>query len=216
MTTAVRRLKTGDFVSSTMFLAFVSFMYGVLHAVGPGHGKFVISSYALANEQTVRRGIVLSFMAALVQALSAIALVSVAIMVFRATSVEMRQVEAWLEMVSWGLIAGLGLWMLWRQVGPLLAARNACWQRRCRSQVTIDHAHDHGHNHDHHAHGHHDHGHDHGCAPLPAPPTMSTTSIADICTCRRRVRCRERGHGVRHGRWRCRSACGHAPGPFSC
>ena len=159
MTTAVRRLKTGDFVSSTMFLAFVSFMYGVLHAVGPGHGKFVISSYALANEQTVRRGIVLSFMAALVQALSAIALVSVAIMVFRATSVEMRQVEAWLELVSWGLIAGLGMWMLWRQVGPLLAGRGAA-----AAAGAGHHHHDHAHGHDHAHHDKSHHGHGHGVA----------------------------------------------------
>ena len=37
----------------------ISFMYGIFHAAGPGHGKAVISSYLLANEETWRRGIVL-------------------------------------------------------------------------------------------------------------------------------------------------------------
>ena len=37
----------------------ISFVYGVFHAVGPGHGKAVISSYLVANEETWRRGVVL-------------------------------------------------------------------------------------------------------------------------------------------------------------
>lgn len=147
MTGAVRRLKTGDVVSSTAFLAFVSFMYGVLHAVGPGHGKFVIASYALANEQTVRRGIALSFMAAVIQALSAIVLVLIATAVLKATSIQMRATEAWLESLSWALVAAVGAWLLWRQVGPLLPASRGA-------------QHDHGHAHD-HAHHDHDDGHAH-------------------------------------------------------
>jgi High-affinity nickel-transport protein len=42
----------------------VSFVYGIFHAAGPGHGKAVISSYLLANEETWRRGITLSFASA--------------------------------------------------------------------------------------------------------------------------------------------------------
>jgi nickel/cobalt exporter len=38
----------------------ISFLYGVFNAVGPGHGKAVISSYLVANEETWRRGVVLS------------------------------------------------------------------------------------------------------------------------------------------------------------
>ena len=43
----------------------ISFAYGIFHAAGPGHGKAVISSYLVANEETARRGIVLSFVSAL-------------------------------------------------------------------------------------------------------------------------------------------------------
>src|SRR6266705_3448245 len=64
----------------------LSFLYGIFHAAGPGHGKAVISSYLVANDETWRRGIVLSFAAAFVQALAAVALVGVAAVIFRATS----------------------------------------------------------------------------------------------------------------------------------
>ena len=51
----------------------ISFAYGIFHAAGPGHGKAVISSYLVANEETARRGIVLSFASALMQSLVAVA-----------------------------------------------------------------------------------------------------------------------------------------------
>src|SRR6202162_4308884 len=51
----------------------ISFLYGIFHAAGPGHGKAVISSYLLANDETWRRGVVLSFASALLQAVVAMA-----------------------------------------------------------------------------------------------------------------------------------------------
>ena len=56
----------------------MSFLYGIFHAAGPGHGKAVISSYMVANEETWRRGVVLSFASALLQALVAVVLVGIA------------------------------------------------------------------------------------------------------------------------------------------
>ena len=149
MTTAVRQLKSGDVATSAGILALISFLYGVLHAVGPGHGKFVISSYALANERTVRRGILLSFMAAFVQALSAIVIVGLLAIVLNATSLHIRATEAWLETASWGLIAVLGAWLLWGQLRKL----------RQPAPHAHDHAHHDGHRRPHHAHAHDDHEH---------------------------------------------------------
>ena len=51
----------------------LSFLYGIFHAAGPGHGKAVISSYLVANEETWVRGVVLSFLSAAMQAFVAIA-----------------------------------------------------------------------------------------------------------------------------------------------
>ena len=108
MAAAVKDLKTGDPMRATGLLMLIAFLYGVLHAAGPGHGKAVISSYVLSNEETVKRGIALSFLAALFQALSAIFFVGVFAMLFNRTSLEMRATETLLETLSWGLVALVG------------------------------------------------------------------------------------------------------------
>ena len=146
---AVRGLKT-DPVNATFVLAWLSFAYGVLHAAGPGHGKAVISAYVLANERTVKRGIMLSFLAAFFQALSALIIVGVLSVALKATSLTMKSAEAWIETLSWAMVAGVGAWLLYGQLKPIFARRAAAAQ-----------AHDHAHGHE---HGHvHTHTHDECC-----------------------------------------------------
>ncbi len=154
LTKAVRSLKTDGIVSGAFMLAFLSFAYGVLHAAGPGHGKAVISSYVLANERTVRRGIALSFLAAFIQALSAIALVAILAVAFRATSLEIRTTEAWITTLSWGFVAIVGAWLLASQLRNLRSSAN-----RKPSSPTQDP--DQQHAAISNAHAHH---HDHNCA----------------------------------------------------
>jgi nickel/cobalt transporter (NicO) family protein len=151
MTQALKQLKALGSLNAALVLGLISFIYGVLHAVGPGHGKFVISSYALANEKTVRRGILLSFMAALIQALSAIVLVGFLALVFKATSMQRLTAEAWLETISWGLIAGLGAWLLWSQLGQ---------PQQGHDNLHQDHS---------HAHAHSDHQHGPACSHTDEP-----------------------------------------------
>ncbi|MEQ1649617.1 MAG: nickel/cobalt transporter, partial [Hyphomicrobiaceae bacterium] len=156
---AIKSLKDGGGARAAWIIAAFSFLYGVLHAAGPGHGKAVISSYILADGQTMRRGVALAFMAAFVQALAALALVTVLVLVMKSTQAEIKTTEAWLERASWGFVALFGAWLLWRQLKPLLSARAA-------TQGHNHHAHDHGHAHSHTSHSH-DHGHVHGpdCGP---------------------------------------------------
>ena len=100
----------------------LSFAYGVFHAAGPGHGKAVISSYIVANEETWRRGVVLSFASALLQALVAVAIVAVAALAFKATARAMTDAVRWIEIASYALIALIGLRLLWSKGRLFLAA----------------------------------------------------------------------------------------------
>ena len=189
---AVRGLKS-DPVAAAFVLAWLSFGYGILHAAGPGHGKAVISAYVLANERTVKRGILLSFIAAFFQALSALVIVGILSIVLKATSLTMKSAEAWIETLSWALVAGVGAWLLYGQLKPMFARRAGALHdqghthaRSAHVPVVQAHAHQHahsGHSHDDccgHDH-HHDHAHrhrDHGVAPLTAAKSARSASIA--------------------------------------
>ena len=128
LSAAVRASRTDR--SALPWLAGLSFVYGVLHAAGPGHGKAVLASYMVANRKALRRGIALSFLAALLQAAVAVALVGLLSFAFRATAVGMREGAALIETVSYVGVAALGLWLTCRKGAALLAA----WRERPRPE----------------------------------------------------------------------------------
>src|SRR5262245_58016758 len=86
----------------------LSFLYGVFHAAGPGHGKAVISSYLVANDETWRRGIVLSFASAMLQAFTAIAIVGIAAAFVGATAMAMGNAIGVIGVVRLDLIMMIG------------------------------------------------------------------------------------------------------------
>lgn len=144
-------------------LILLSFGYGVFHAAGPGHGKTVISAWLLANEHQLRRGVLVAFMAAFVQALTAVVLVSVLLLVVKSVGSSARTIAGQLEAASYALIMVLGLYLIWQAMRPALAAAPA--------------GHDQGHVH--HDHAHHDHVHgadcDCGHAHMPSASELSGT-----------------------------------------
>jgi nickel/cobalt transporter (NicO) family protein len=146
--------------SKLWVLVGLSFAYGIFHAAGPGHGKAVISSYMLANEVALRRGIMLSFVSAFLQAATAIAVMTLVFLVLRGTSISMTDATWFLEVVSYALISAFGAWLLWRKAGPLLRGLFGRNPPRSLSAAHADsrsHAHSHGHTHSPTAHSHSTH-----------------------------------------------------------
>jgi nickel/cobalt exporter len=149
----------------------ISFAYGVFHAAGPGHGNAVISSYLVANDETWRRGIALSFASAVLQSFTAIAIVGIAAVLLGATAHVMGNAVRVIEMVSYALIILIGLRLLW--------VKGRAFWHLLRPRAHDHHEHAHNHHHDHrHGHGH-EHGHDHedeahawGHAHAPEPSEL--------------------------------------------
>ena len=143
---AVRAIRAGQ-PGAVLGLMGVSFGYGVLHAVGPGHGKALIGAYGLARRVPVLRLSVLALLSSLAQAAVAVALVYGAVAVLGLTrQAATGLAEGAVPVIGNLMIAGLGLWLLARGIAGL--------RRRAGP---------HGHDH------HHDHGADCGCGHAHGP-----------------------------------------------
>jgi nickel/cobalt exporter len=149
----------------------ISFLYGIFHAAGPGHGKAVISSYLVANEETWRRGVTLSFASALLQAVTAVLIVGVAAVLIGATAKAMGDTVHVIETVSYALIVLVGVRLLWVKGRAFLRALQAVRSEPAPAivpehdnaveQAHLEHAVCCDHEHAHHEHAHHEHAHSH-------------------------------------------------------
>jgi nickel/cobalt transporter (NicO) family protein len=183
ISSAIRAAKTDGHAVWTLLA--ISFAYGIFHAAGPGHGKAVISSYLVANQETARRGVVLSFASALLQSLVAVVIVAIGAWLLNATAKTMCGAEKTIEIASYALIAAFGARLVWTKGASFIGALQAqpsVSPLALAGAATHDHAgHGGGHHHHHdrghdghgHAHSHidHDHVHDEHCGhshgPLP-------------------------------------------------
>lgn len=160
--------------SKIWILIGLSFAYGIFHAAGPGHGKAVISSYMVANEVALRRGILLSFVSALLQGLTAIAVMGVAYFVLRGTSVSMTDAAWFMEIMSFVFVTLFGAWLLWRKLGPAVLR---LFGRGPAYSLSAAHA---GHSHGGHSHGGHSHtGHSHTAHSHPAHAHSHALQVHD-------------------------------------
>lgn len=111
-------------------------LYGLVHAVGPGHGKVLISGAALASRRAAWRMAGIGFAASLTQAATAILLIYGALGLFSATTGwATGMAEQWLAPLSFLAIAVVGLWIVRRGVRTL--------RRLSASDDERAHAHDH-------------------------------------------------------------------------
>jgi len=145
----------------------LSFLYGVFHAAGPGHGKAVISSYMIANEVALRRGVLLAFLSSMLQAATAVAVVGAAYYLLRGLAISMTQATHFMEVASYALIAAFGFWLLSRKLVSLRSSQPLAVSAAAQAH------HDHHHQHHHHAHAEGEVCSSCGHAHLPPPSLIS-------------------------------------------
>ncbi|CCV16056.1 High-affinity nickel-transporter [Mesorhizobium sp. STM 4661] len=157
--------------SKLWLLIGLSFAYGIFHAAGPGHGKAVISSYMVANEVALKRGILLSLVSALLQGLTAVVVMLLAYFVLRGTAISMTDAAWFMEIMSYVFVTLFGAWLLWRKLGPSMLRLFGAGPAYSLSAAHAGHSHGghshaahsaHAHSHALHAHDDHDHAHAHG------------------------------------------------------
>ena len=112
LTRELRELRGKDVVGWALIL--MSFLYGLLHAAGPGHGKAVLTTYLLTHRERLNRGIAMGTVAALLQGVTAL------VLVYGLTSLagwlpqETETAALWAGRVSFGLLAIVGLYVFSR------------------------------------------------------------------------------------------------------
>ena len=153
--TYMKAIERGDDLGAFFLGLAIAFAYGIFHAFGPGHGKFIIVSYFLGREARVARGVVMAIQVAIVHVIAAILIVWLADIVLKTGfGIGLSEVPG-VRAASFLIIVGIGLYMLYQAVrtsgSPV-------------SGVAVGDGHDHGRE---HSHGHGagpggDHGHDHG------------------------------------------------------
>jgi nickel/cobalt transporter (NicO) family protein len=108
----LRRLRSGEVTAAALGVAWIAFLYGVLHAVGPGHGKLVVSSLFLARDVRLRTALGISWIVSVLQTISSIAIVTVTALVLGRGGFDAMRDSRRIELVCNGLIALIGLVML--------------------------------------------------------------------------------------------------------
>ena len=153
-----------------------SLLFGVLHALAPGHGKTVMAAYLVGQRGTAHQALQLGALVTFTHTASVLLLGAVLAVGALAAPELVVPVT---EVVSGVLLAAVGVYLL------VLA------RRRLRAELPLHdhdghdpHDHHHGrdddHHHDHHHHHHHhdddhDHDHDHDHEAVPAPPLLAPT-----------------------------------------
>ena len=95
--------------TAAVWLITLSFLYGVLHAVGPGHGKVVITTYLMTQRSRLSRGIALSVLTSLFQGFTAIVTVGVGVVIVGQSLRQAQSTADDLELLSYALVAIAGL-----------------------------------------------------------------------------------------------------------
>ena len=141
-------------VAHGMALMALSFSYGVFHAIGPGHGKAVIATYLGTHKESLAKGITISLLAALLQAVIAIALVTILANLLRVKFSEMNSYGSDITTASYVMVMLLGAFL----------TGNTLYRLR-----RIIRAKSHSHQNNAHHHGHDSHA---CCGSHHAPPPM--------------------------------------------
>lgn len=108
-----------------------SFAYGVVHALGPGHGKLFVCSYFLTRPGSLAKGMAFGFLTMFSHVLSATVLVCLGYFVLRTSgALTLADLGPRLETASYGLLTLIGLFLL---VKSLLGLRG-----RLRNRASLD------------------------------------------------------------------------------
>ncbi|MBD1575213.1 nickel/cobalt transporter [Vibrio sp. S11_S32] len=106
-----------------LYFSGLSFAYGILHSLGPGHGKVIVTTYLSTHPTKVKTSLWLTVTASITQALVAICLVTTLLWVFNASMREVNNKSFYFMDASSLIMALLGILMIYNGVKNFVKAR---------------------------------------------------------------------------------------------
>ena len=116
----------GDSAATWLTLCGLGFLYGILHAVGPGHGKAIIATFTLSQPAARRQTLVIATGGALLQGVSAIIWVALAMGLLQHLIADTVSHTLWLNRANALLIAAIGAYIIYRHRPHRHHAHCAC------------------------------------------------------------------------------------------
>jgi len=111
MASSLREIQAGNALA-LWSLCGLTFAYGFVHAIGPGHGKVLLGGAALSSRSTLRRMAILTLVSSLAQSLTAtIIVVGGTTLLFLSSADAVDLTEQWLASISYAAICLIGLYL---------------------------------------------------------------------------------------------------------
>ncbi len=105
--------------SGGVWLLVGAFLYGVLHAIGPGHGKFIVTTYLSTNRESLTAARVVPFLGSLMQGVSAILFVFILAVGLNLASGDLSASRWYVEKISALMIGAFGAYVIYRALKSL-------------------------------------------------------------------------------------------------
>ena len=105
-----KSIKEQPTIKTYFWLILFAFLYGVIHALGPGHGKFVALSYFMSEDIEIKKGIIVGSSIAFLHAGSGFVAVMILYKILSNSYLKtIDNVSRQIQLISYGLIILVGL-----------------------------------------------------------------------------------------------------------
>ena len=126
LTAAISAMKSGDWDAIWKFLA-ICLVYGMLHALGPGHGKSIVVGYFIARRGRWRQGVALGAGITVTHTMSAVLLLLILYAIFKATVFTAFETgRIGIERASYVLIMLTGVLLVVLAIRDVIKSRKGC------------------------------------------------------------------------------------------